>query len=217
MLFTHPARRVRLLAASLQTSLLRLFPIRQALVCWVRGQADQAELEILLGTWALISHDVDRGVAVVGARAWNDIMSDPMSSSTAVSLPLTKSTLFSLLSFAQRTVLDPAGLHASLNPVAVPTIPLVVYNPSGKGRQSSHLNQTKSVQIQRNKGGQPVPQAKKSGRYSSPSLPEPDSQAPSGSTSLTTGGDSQGEENESDRNGRLRSSALGIIRWIIRT
>ncbi|KAI6007012.1 hypothetical protein EDD15DRAFT_2153315 [Pisolithus albus] len=187
VLFTHPARRVRFLAGSLQTALVRLPPTRSALVRWIEDQASQVELETVLGTWAMLAHDVDRGVADVGERALTEFVGS--SSTLVASLPcitLTPSILSDLLSFAYRAVLDPAGLHASLNPVAAPIDPVS------------------------------TPQAKKSGRYVPPPTVEPRSQITPTQDSLKAG-DTPGEESEDDRSGRLRASALGAVRWILGT
>ncbi|KAI6021831.1 hypothetical protein BKA83DRAFT_4494387 [Pisolithus microcarpus] len=209
VLFTHPARRVRYLAGSLQTALVRLPATRSALVHWIKDQASQVELETVLGTWAILAHDVDRGVADVGERALTEFAGS--SPSLVASLPcitLTPPILSDLLSFAYRAVLDPAGLHASLNPVAAPIDP-IIHIASGKGGKGK-----KGVPvIQGKKGGQSTPQAKKSGRYVPPTV-EPRSQTTPTQDSLKAG-DTPGEESEDDRSGRLRASALGAVRWII--
>ncbi|KAI6132629.1 hypothetical protein EDD16DRAFT_1821414 [Pisolithus croceorrhizus] len=210
VLFTHPARRVRSLAGSLQTALVRLPPTRSALVHWIQDQASQVELETVLGTWVMLAHDVDRLVANVGERALTEFIgSSPNLVASLPCITLTPSILSDLLTFAYRAVLDPAGLHASLNPVAAPIDP-IIHIPSGKGGKGK-----KGVPVmQGKKGGQFAPQAKKSGRYVPPPTVEPRSQiTPTPDTPKTV--DMPGEESEADRSGRLRASALGAVRWII--
>ncbi|KAG6330843.1 hypothetical protein ID866_8246 [Astraeus odoratus] len=220
VLFTHPARRIRLLAASLQVSLIHLPPTRSALVHWAQDRASQAELDTVLGTWAILVHDVDRGVARVGERAFTDFVGGPPNPTSASRLPclaLTQPILISLLDFAHNAALDPAALHAALNPVAVPVVPPVIHIGSGKGAQGKKgvpPGQGKGIPTHGKKGGQPVLPAKKSGRYIPPPTPEPHSHASPRSESPAPS-DTPGEESEPDRNGRLRASALGIVRWLI--
>ncbi|KAI6158556.1 hypothetical protein EDD17DRAFT_1622088 [Pisolithus thermaeus] len=208
VLFTHPARRVRFLAGSLQTALVRLPPTRSALVHWIQDQASQVELETVLGAWVMLAHDVDRPVANVGERALTEFIgSSPNLVASLPCITLTPSILSDLLAFAYRAVLDPTGLHASLNPVAAPIDP-IMYIPSGKGGKGK-----KGVPvIQGKKGGQFAPQTKKSGRYVPPPSMEPRSQT---TPTPDSAADVPGEESEADRSGRLRASALGAVRWII--
>ncbi|KAG6379677.1 hypothetical protein JVT61DRAFT_10198 [Boletus reticuloceps] len=184
VLFTHPERRLRHLAASLHSTLLRLNEAREALLAWTSEIASQSELETLLGTWAMLSYDVDRGVAMVGMRSWVDFVTTARGQAAdkqdeQCTGPQTRRTrsqpkmtlnprpLISLFRFAQDTVLDPQGLHTALNPA--PVLPPAV-SPPQQGHKS-------------------VPQGK--------------------SESVA--------ENDSDRAGRLRVGALGVIRWILGT
>lgn len=209
VLFTHPARRVRFLAGSLQTALVRLPPTRSALIRWIGDQASQSELVTVLGVWVMLAHDVDRGVANVGERGLTEFVGS--SSNLASSLPcvtLTSPILSDLLTFSYRAVLDPASLHASLNPIAAPIDP-IAHITSGKG-----VKGRKGVPvIQGKKGGSSPPQPKKSGRYVPPTA-DPRSQV-TPTSDPAKAGDTPGEESEADRNGRLRASALGAVRWII--
>ncbi|KIN96951.1 hypothetical protein M404DRAFT_32794 [Pisolithus tinctorius Marx 270] len=211
VLFTHPARRVRFLAGSLQTALVRLPPTRSALIRWIGDQASQSELVTVLGVWVMLAHDVDRGVANVGERGLTEFVGS--SSNLASSLPcvtLTSPILSDLLTFSYRAVLDPASLHASLNPIAAPIDP-IAHITSGKG-----VKGRKGVPvIQGKKGGSSPPQPKKSGRYVPPTA-DPRSQV-TPTSDPAKAGDTPGEESEADRNGRLRASALGAVRWIIGT
>ena len=169
---------------------------------WVQELASQDELESVLGTWTMLAHDVDRGVATVAERALAEFIEG---SPNAHSLNLTQPILVALLGLFYRTILDPAGLHARLNPVAAP----VIHVTSGKVVQGK-----KGVPpIQGKKAGQPLP-AKKGGRYVPPPTAELHLQ-PSPRSESPGPGDTAGEENESDRNGRLRASALGAVRWVI--
>lgn len=240
MLFTHPARRLRHLAASLHVSLLRLNPAREALLAWTSEIASQGELETLLGTWAMLAYDVDRGVTTAGTRAWADFITTTPSPTadnrdahhtsphtqrtpSQPKFTLNPPLLISLLKFIQRTILDPQGLHAALNPAPVvpPVGPLPQQGHKGtpQGKSAPQGNAVlKGNGVVRGKKGSPAPQSqqKKSGRYVPPS---PDSPSPKAATSLPdrVTSDSVGEENDSDRAGRLRVGALGVVRWILGT
>ncbi|KAH0834818.1 hypothetical protein J3R83DRAFT_10427 [Lanmaoa asiatica] len=193
ILFTHPARRLRHLAASLHLSLLRLGPVREALLAWTSEIASEGELETLLGTWAMVAHDVDRGATTVGMRAWLDFITTTPSQAadnrdihrtspqtermrSQPKITLNPPLLFSLFKFVQRAVLDPQGLYATLNPA--PVVP-----PPQQGHKGA-------LQDKIAHQGKPIPQGKVTG-------------------------DNVGEENDSDRAGRLRVGALGVVRWII--
>ncbi|KAF8434511.1 hypothetical protein L210DRAFT_3763021 [Boletus edulis BED1] len=226
VLFTHPERRLRHLAASLHSTLLRLNEAREALLAWTSEIASQSELETLLGTWAMLAYDVDRGVAMVGMRSWVDFVTasrgqaadkqdehctGPQTRRTRSQLKMTLNPrlLISLFRFAQDTVLDPQGLHTALNPA--PVLPPAV-SPPQQGHKS--VPQGKSAAQAKGKKGSTMPQSqqKKSGRYVPPS-----SESPSPTSSLLPDrvvGESVAE-NDSDRAGRLRVGALGVVRWIL--
>ncbi|KAI9568130.1 hypothetical protein HD554DRAFT_2219143 [Boletus coccyginus] len=230
VLFTHPARRLRHLAAALHVSLLRLDLTREALLAWASEIVSQAELETLLGTWAMLAHDVDRGVTTVGMRSWADFITTThglardnqdehcASSEAPRALSQSKFTLvprllISLLKFVHRTVLDPQGLYTALNPV--PVVPSDVSSQQGHKGAPQGKGATQGKGGAQGKKGSPALQSqqKKSGRYVPPSSDSP-SPTPS-SLSDRVGSDSVGEENDSDRAGRLRVGALGVIGWIL--
>ncbi|KAF8551747.1 hypothetical protein OG21DRAFT_1605114 [Imleria badia] len=228
VLFTHPARRLRYLAASLHHSLLRLNPVREALLVWTSEIASRGELETLLGTWAMLAHDVDRSVATVGMRSWSDFITTTPGLGTAdgqdelrtspqartrsqPKITLDPQLLISLLKFVQHTVLDPQGLHTALNPA--PVVPPVVSPLHQGATQGKAVPHGKGLAQGKKGGPTPRSQQKKSGRYVPPS-----SDSPSPTLSSLTdrvAGDSVAEENESDRAGRLRVGALGAVRWIL--
>ncbi|KAH7882407.1 hypothetical protein F5I97DRAFT_1939442 [Phlebopus sp. FC_14] len=213
VLFTHPARRLRLLAASLQASLLRLTAAREALLQWTTETTTENELYTLIGTWLTLAHDIDRSVAAVGQRAWTDFISTSSGSDFESGWPprshrhhappkfvLGQPLTGSLLVFAYRTVLDPAGLHAALNPAPIPaTVPPNTHQASGRG-----YGQGK--EMQQGSQGRRVPQSKKD-------VPTPQPTKSSQSTEPVSTDDS--EESELDRAGRLRVGALGAIKWVI--
>lgn len=175
----------------------------------------------------MLAHDVDRGVTIVGMRAWADFITTTPSPAaenrdihhTSPRTERTKSQpkivlnpplLISLLRFVQRTVLDPQGLYATLNPApVVPPVDLPQQGQKGAPQNKSAL-QGKTVPQ-----GKGVSQRKKGGRYVPPSS---DSLSPTPSLPHDqVASDSVGEENDPDRAGRLRVGALGVVRWILGT
>lgn len=233
VLFTHPTRRLRHLAASLHLSFLRLNLAREALLAWTSEIVSQGELETLLGTWAMLGHDVDRGVTTIGMRSWVDFITTTPGAAadnqdehrTSPQIHHTRSqpkmTLnpplhIFLLKFVQRTVLDPQGLHAALNPAPV-VLPVVSVPQQGHKGATQGKSTTQGKGVAQGKKGSPTLQSqqKKSGRYVPPSSDSP-SPTPSSLPDRVVG-DSVGEENDSDRAGRLRVGALGVVRWILGT
>ncbi|KAG9311744.1 hypothetical protein JVU11DRAFT_7987 [Chiua virens] len=226
VLFTHSARRIRHLAASLHLSLLRLNPAREALLAWTNEIASQEELEILLGTWAMLAHDVDRGVATVGLRTWLEFFIPP--SRAAVSederrsaglqthgrfqpkITLNPSLLTSLFNFSHHALLDPLDLHTALNPA--PVLP-----PAAPAPQQAHKGTPTGKNALHGKKGSPTPQSqqKKSGRYIPPSSSSLNPSSTTTSVLDLVTGDNVSEENDSDRAGRLRVGALGVIRYLL--
>jgi len=186
----------------------------------------------------MLAHDVDRGVATVGMRSWADFITtthslardnqDEHCTSSEAPRALSQSKItfnprlfISLLKFVHRTVLDPQGLHTALNPV--PVIPSDVSSQQGHKGAPQGKGATQGKVVPQGKGGtqgkkgSPIPQSqqKKSGRYVPPSS---DSSSPTPSSlSDRVASDSVGEENDSDRAGRLRVGALGVVGWVLGT
>ncbi|TFK41660.1 hypothetical protein BDQ12DRAFT_678315 [Crucibulum laeve] len=131
-LFVHPSRRVRFLTATLHTSLLHLPPVRDQIFFYLRESASTAQLEAILGTWCIAAHDVDRSVASATLKAWKDAISYPGSPDTADRFVLNDNPRSSLVSFVQRTALDPSGAYAYLNP-APPVVSTPIPKKSGRG------------------------------------------------------------------------------------
>lgn len=172
----------------------------------------------------MLAHDVDRVVNAIGIRSWVDFItpvpnqptdtqderrpsSQTQHTRSRFNIALDPQLLTSLSRFVQRTVLDPQGLHTALNPVPIvpPVDPL--------SQQGKNTPQGKGA-AQGKKGGSILQsQQRKSGRYIPPSS-DSSSSAPTSLSERMTG-DNVGEENDSDRAGRLRVAALGVVRWIL--
>ncbi|KAG1837363.1 hypothetical protein DFJ58DRAFT_863015 [Suillus subalutaceus] len=112
--FTHPVRRIRLLAAALHFSYLRIPAVRDAAIFFLRDTATSEQIEALMGTWCMLAHDVDRQVSLMGQKSWSSITSPGVDGETPVNFEM----LASIMEFLQRTLLDPSGVHLYLNPAA---------------------------------------------------------------------------------------------------
>ncbi|EPQ53690.1 hypothetical protein GLOTRDRAFT_117039 [Gloeophyllum trabeum ATCC 11539] len=122
-LFLHPSRRIRLLAASVHSSLLRIPDARAALLTFLADAAPPDQAECVLGAWCMAGSDADRLVARHARASWEDFVSLAPPSALA----LDESALLRML---QRTALDPGAVYLSLNP------PQVSVEPGVPGRKA---------------------------------------------------------------------------------
>jgi E3 ubiquitin-protein ligase listerin len=101
---------------NLHSSLLRVSDLRGQIFSFLREGASDDQVESILGSWSIITRDVDRQVSISARRSWEESVS-LVSSDTK--LRLEGPFMSSVLAFLQRAILDPAGLYAYLNPVQV--------------------------------------------------------------------------------------------------
>ncbi|KAG1741443.1 uncharacterized protein EDB91DRAFT_1130453 [Suillus paluster] len=148
--FTHPVRRIRLLAAALHFSYLRIRAVRDAATFFLRETVTSEQIEALMGTWCMLAHDADRQVSLQGQKSWSSIISSSgADGETLVNVEM----LASIMEFLQRTLLDPPGVYLNLNPaapVAAPTpgikkpggrfIPTAPMEESNKADEESDLD-----------------------------------------------------------------------------
>ncbi|GBE89079.1 hypothetical protein SCP_1500820 [Sparassis crispa] len=114
-LFLHPSRRIRLLAAGVHSSLLRLpGSVRDQLLFFIREVASMDQAQYILGSWCMAAHDVDRQVSALARDCWNDAVS--LSKASGKKLVLNESLLASLWEFIQNTLLDPMAIYLYVNP-----------------------------------------------------------------------------------------------------
>jgi hypothetical protein len=99
---------------ALHSSLSQIHDIRDAILFFLRETAAPEQVESVLGTWCLASHDVDRPVAVQALKSWLDAFAHPQG------LRLNETFSPPLISFLQRTLIDPLAVYLYLNPVARP-------------------------------------------------------------------------------------------------
>ncbi|EIW76996.1 hypothetical protein CONPUDRAFT_157270 [Coniophora puteana RWD-64-598 SS2] len=188
VLFTHPARRIRLLAASVHAALLSCSPaVRTAAFAHLADSADPASTEASLGTWLLLAHDLDRVVVTQAERSWRAFVSyappsDPQHASSS-KLQITPDTLRSITAFTERVLLDPLSVHAALNPAPLEALPPPPAARGGKGGKGATRP--------------PPPQASRSKETVDRPKAEGD------------------EEQDADKSARLRYAALGALRWIL--
>lgn len=118
------SRRIRLLAATIHTALLRIPSIYEQFIYFLRETGDAGQIEAVLGSWCMAAEDVERSVATQAKQAWDLVFrSSPASGS---SIDLDESSLNLLLAFIKRSLFDPLAVYTDLNPVQptfVPTLP----------------------------------------------------------------------------------------------
>ena len=146
----NSSRRVRLLAASLHSSLLLIPPVREQLIFFLRDTASASQAENILGTWCLATHDVDRLVSTAASKSWNEVILTKEPSSTS-HLLLTQDLFSSLDVFIQRAALDPSGVFVSLNPLPPPAPPPVATSSKKGGGKVSTPRKDDGDQTPRSK------------------------------------------------------------------
>ncbi|EIN09055.1 hypothetical protein PUNSTDRAFT_102600 [Punctularia strigosozonata HHB-11173 SS5] len=186
-LLTSASRRVRLLAAGLHDSLLRLLPAFDALLFFFREAAAPDHLEALLGTWCAATHDVDRQVALQASRSWAHFVS----ASSSAAKHLDDGVYASLLAWTTKVVLDPGGAHAYLNPVSS-VAPSEAASPVPQRGQQQRRGQQGSGRAAQQRPGTLTP-----------------------TTEGTRAKSEADEEKGQDRDARLRIGGLGALGWII--
>ncbi|PIL27721.1 hypothetical protein GSI_10874 [Ganoderma sinense ZZ0214-1] len=130
-LFIHPSRRIRLQAIGLHSSFLQIPNLRNQIFFQIREVLSSDQTESVLGSWCLAAHDADRQVSSFARDAWHRYVST--SESSPDKLLLDASLLPRLWEFAQRTLLDPAGVYLYINPPQ-PVIPVSTPGKKGSGR-----------------------------------------------------------------------------------
>ncbi|KDR72553.1 hypothetical protein GALMADRAFT_752797 [Galerina marginata CBS 339.88] len=138
-LFVNPSRRIRFLAASLHSSLLQIPPVREQILYFLGETASTSQLENILGTWCLATHDVDRSVSAAASKSWKEtiLTESTEGSSPTKHLLLNDQLRSSLKVFVQRVVLDPGGVYAYLNPSPPPAPASVASMKRGSGKASA--------------------------------------------------------------------------------
>ncbi|KAF9447824.1 hypothetical protein P691DRAFT_670660 [Macrolepiota fuliginosa MF-IS2] len=133
-LFIHPSRRVRLLSISVHANLLNIPEVRDQILFYLRETAKSEEAESILGSWCVLVHDVEKSVGSVGKEAWDSFIRYSQHGSGEETreaggrfymLDATPKNL--IFNFIQRTIMDPLGVYAYLNPPpasSAPTPPL---------------------------------------------------------------------------------------------
>ncbi|KDQ60057.1 hypothetical protein JAAARDRAFT_32435 [Jaapia argillacea MUCL 33604] len=112
-LFLNPSRRIRLLTGGLHYSILRLSSVRDDAFTFLREFATSDQLESVLGSWCMAAHDIDRQVSLYASKSWGEFVSVLPAPHK---LELDRALLSPLVSFLQKTVLDPEGIYLSVNP-----------------------------------------------------------------------------------------------------
>ncbi|KAF8955512.1 hypothetical protein BDZ97DRAFT_1764791 [Flammula alnicola] len=139
-LLVNSSRRVGLLATSLHSTLLQIPPVRDQIVFYLRETVSESQLQSILGTWCLATHDVDRLASITVSKAWKEIiLTDPSQGPSSTSNRLLSESLRSSLNaFVQRVVLDPSGVYAYLNPLPPSQPTPMATHKRGFGRTSAN-------------------------------------------------------------------------------
>lgn len=119
VLFTHPSRRIRLLAIGLHRNLLDLSgPISTQLLFYLSDVADVSQAESILSAWCMLAHDVDRQVSAYARLSWDKyvLVTQSSSSSSGSRLVIDWESFTRIWNFIHRTILDPGGVYLYLNP-----------------------------------------------------------------------------------------------------
>jgi hypothetical protein len=205
-LFLHPSRRLRTLALAAHEELLRAEPLRAQMLFYLREVASAEQVECILGSWCMATHDQDRHVAPVAKSSWDahvsfsaagaDAAADATADASSVArtagkeegedekLMLDAMQMTALFAFVQRALLDPLALHAYLNPVQVSVDVSVPRTIRGKPVSTvSAATQTRRTDTES--------MARAKGEIE--------------------------EESEMNRRARLRIGALGALQWILGT
>ncbi|KAJ7584094.1 hypothetical protein C8J56DRAFT_1005201 [Mycena floridula] len=114
-LFIHPSRRIRHLASGIHKSFMEM-PATRAQILFLLQESN--ELEMILGTWILAAHDIDRDVSAAALACW------------------TEAKLELDTSFIQRAALDPNGTYSAVNPPQPVAPPLPAHARKGASRGS---------------------------------------------------------------------------------
>ncbi|KAF9818038.1 hypothetical protein IEO21_02999 [Rhodonia placenta] len=134
-LFLHPSRRIRLLAVGLHSSLLHLPRVlTDALLYAITDGVSSDNAEYIIGAWCTAAHDVDRQVSLLARQSW--VRSVSLSSAVPEQKLLLEGALLQQLwGYTHRTLLDPSGVYAYVNPPqAVAHPPSVHQGRRGSGR-----------------------------------------------------------------------------------
>ncbi|KAH8102265.1 hypothetical protein BXZ70DRAFT_63905 [Cristinia sonorae] len=192
-LFLHPSRRIRILAVGLHSSFLSLpNPVPDQLLFFLQEVANADQAELILGTWCMVAHDADRQLSSYARQSWEKFVDVSQhlpepSSETAPSLPQSPSKK-SKLHLSSASF---AGIWGFVQRVTLdPGAIYLSINPPQPAAPPPPPQK---------KGGRPTPPVKK------------DDDSPTRSR-----GDEE-EENELDRNARLRIGSLGAAVWVLNT
>ena len=187
-LLLNPSRRIRLVAATLHSSFLSIPDVHDRLLFFLQELAPSSQIENILGTWCLAANDVDRSVAIIAYKTWEEtIATTPSTTSDASNLNthivLDEIAWSSLTSLIQRAALDPGGIYLDFNPVT-PSAPPPIIHPYQSKKGSAKGSQ---ISTPRRDDGDQTPRSKMN----------------------------EQEESDQDRNSRLRIGALGAAKWLL--
>ncbi|EJD05481.1 uncharacterized protein FOMMEDRAFT_103536 [Fomitiporia mediterranea MF3/22] len=114
-LLLNVSRRIRLLAAAIHTSLLRIQSLHEQFVFFLTETGDVSQIEPIIGSWCMAAEDVDRMVSIQAKQAWDLVFQSLPTSSSGINLD--DNYLKLLLRFIRRALFDPMAVYSDLNPI----------------------------------------------------------------------------------------------------
>lgn len=163
----------------------------EQLLFFVQEMAGADQLELILGTWCMAAHDMDRQLSTYARQSWekfvsvtrplgNEASSTLVQGASSVStgsskLRLDFASFSGIWGFVQRVILDPSAVYLNVNP------PQPVVPPPAPKKGASRS----TVQVRKDE------------------------------ESSTRSRAEEEEENELDRNARLRMGAFGAAEWAL--
>lgn len=180
--------------------------MRDQILFYLKETAASEEVESVLGSWLILVHDIEKTVGSAGKDAWDSFVRYPSATSHVEEADqkadggfytLDATSKNAIFNFVQRTVMDPLGVYAYLNPPPasnVPTPPVTVpknqrSGGGGKGGISKQQQLAAAIAAARKAGteeGEAV--RSKAEEY---------------------------DESEVDRRARLRIGGVGGLKWFL--
>jgi stearoyl-CoA desaturase (delta-9 desaturase) len=172
-------------ATTLQSSFLQIQEVHDQLIFFLRETASSSQLENILGALFLASYDADRSVAAIASKVWEKIIFTTPENADGTS----SSAKHISLDEVTRSSLTSFIQRAALDPNGVYTSfnPVTPTAPPLTIHSYLSKNRSQAHTPNRDDGGDQTPRSK--------------------IVEL--------EESEQDRTARLRSGALGALRWLL--
>lgn len=111
---------------------------------YIQESSSEDRCELILGTWCMAAHDVEKSVSMTAANSWTSSVSHH--EAEAARIYLSSSTMALLISFMSRTLYDPLGVYAYINPPAPTAQPPAAHAKRVHGKLVLPVHQTEEVE-----------------------------------------------------------------------